>query len=1309
MNDNLQYRYRLYFGVPDDRLDEFAEAYAERIVPLLQKHGLPEGVAQPPPIAPGIFSRIFAIGDMATVDSINKNLQEDSDWQQVLHDLGDEFTTARPDGFVSHSFGIYQLPAVASNTTALGPGRGAWHSYDVTDGLAGGQVNAIVADLNGRIWFGCRGGVSRYDGHVWKTYTVADGLQGNYVDALCVDSKGRIWCGASGALHYFADDAWIVDHRISLVENSITCFLEDSRGRLWCGTYHGLVCIDGSGVTQYTTAEGLAYDQVRVVHEDRDGVIWVGTQSGLSRYDGENWTSFTMLQGLPSNAVTAIAEDDEGALWIGTSPRGVARYDGSSWTSFNDQENLGDKGWIWSICNAGDGVLWFGTLEGIVRYDGQQWQTMIPGDQKGYIGGRSLLADREGNLWFGVSDRIYRYDQSLVSYNSDDDLLTDRISAIAEDADGRLWFGGANGLHCLESGVLAAYSTAGGFIFGNLWGIAEHPDGSIWFATWQGAVRYDGCTFRNFTTADGMGRDDVPDRQGNGKNNILAIHIDSKGHVWLGMMMCGLARYDGERFDLFTTEDGLASQNIQWISEDRDGDIWVCCGGGPDGGINRYNGEEWRTYTTAADGLIAGGYAAVCEDHQGNIWIAAEGGACRFDGETFHTLTREDGLTQDSLWSISEDREGHMWFASSGGGANRYDGQVMQSLSVRDGLGNNSVHQILQDRTGKMWFATDGGLTCFRPPAPTPPPIFIDAVVADRRYEQPDSVEITDSVGLVTFEYSAVSFKTYAQNVVYRHRLRGLDTDWTNTRQRDVEYAGLPVGDYVFEVVAVDRDLVYSTEPATVALSVLRDTRDLQIGELEQRVRERTLELEKQNIQLDQANRAKSEFLANMSHEIRTPMNAILGYAQILKRNSELTGPQEHAVDTILGSGDHLLSLINEVLDLSKIEAGRMELHETDFDLGGLLDSLAVMFELRCRQKNIAWQLQCDTDGGWVRGDEAKLSQVLINLLGNAVKFTDAGSVTLQVKDGGDGSYVFAVADTGPGISPEEQRALFDTFQQGTTGVEREGTGLGLAISQRLAGLMGSRIEVESTLDRGSIFRLAVAMPGVEGPLPQQGKTQWKDVRRLAAGQHVRALLADDVEANRQILSQMLGSLGVDVSVAIDGEQALAQLRAAAFDITFLDIRMPGLDGLQVLERFRRDEAHSAVKIVAISASVLEHEQQTYLDAGFDAFIGKPFRFEELCQSLAELLAVEFEYNEEASVQDASMEPTDWSAVELSAELLDQLGKAAELYQLTELERCLREVEQQGAGTLAAHLRALRQRHDMDGILTILKQVEVRP
>jgi len=448
----------------------------------------------------------------------------------------------------------------------------------------------------------------------------------------------------------------------------------------------------------------------------------------------------------------------------------------------------------------------------------------------------------------------------------------------------------------------------------------------------------------------------------------------------------------------------------------------------------------------------------------------------------------------------------------------------------------------------------------------------------------------------------------------------------------------------------------------------------------------------------DAANQAKSTFLANMSHEIRTPMNAILGYAQILRDHDTLTPEQHRAIAAIHTSGDHLLELINDVLDLSKIEAGRIELQPIDFDLEQLVEGLATMFQLRCQQQGLGWRVEREGDRWQVHGDENKLRQVLVNLLGNAVKFTDEGEVVLQVRGEGE-QYHFAVRDTGSGISPLQQEEIFVPFQQGAQEGHRGGTGLGLAIARQHTELMGGRLQVESALGQGARFFFTLPLEPAQGSVVRWAETRYRRVVRLKADHAPQVLIVDDVATNREILAQILERIGVRVRQARSGEEALEVVRQGLPDLVFMDIRMPGMDGLEALRRLR--QAHGPLPVAAISASVMEHEKQYYLRCGFDAFLDKPFRLEDLYACLEQLLGVEYEYS--AEEEEEVVVP-----VELPVDLARRCTEAAQFYRVTELRRYLEEIEALGEDgrRLAQRLREQVQAYDMEGVLALLNQTE---
>ena len=460
-------------------------------------------------------------------------------------------------------------------------------------------------------------------------------------------------------------------------------------------------------------------------------------------------------------------------------------------------------------------------------------------------------------------------------------------------------------------------------------------------------------------------------------------------------------------------------------------------------------------------------------------------------------------------------------------------------------------------------------------------------------------------------------------------------------------------------------------------------------------------------VDAESANRAKSQFLANMSHEIRTPLNAILGYAQILERSKDLEADQRQSVQTILRSGQHLLRLINDVLDISRIEAGRLELKATDFDLHALLKSLGGMFALRCSQKNLGWRLEGVGDEALrLHGDAGKLEQVLINLLGNAVKFTAAGEIILRVTRQGNQRYLFEVMDTGPGILPEEQAGLFQPFQQGAQDRQQEGTGLGLAIAQRLLEIIGSRLELVSTFGQGSRFFFTLELAPARGEVMAKDEENWAEVERLSPGYPARVLVVDDVEENRGVLARLLTDIGVEVQLAASGQEALDQVRRQRPDLVITDIRMPGMDGQQLARRLWEAWGRDTMKIAAISASTFAHERQGFLDFGFDAFLDKPVRAERVYACLAELLGVEYEYA--TPVADEAEQPLHLEGFSLPEEVYERLKAAASISNVTALAQALDAVEKLGptGQALASHLRRLTQNYEMDQILAVLEQLE---
>lgn len=417
----------------------------------------------------------------------------------------------------------------------------------------------------------------------------------------------------------------------------------------------------------------------------------------------------------------------------------------------------------------------------------------------------------------------------------------------------------------------------------------------------------------------------------------------------------------------------------------------------------------------------------------------------------------------------------------------------------------------------------------------------------------------------------------------------------------------------------------------------------------------------------DAANRAKSEFLANMSHELRTPLNAILGFTQLLARDSSLNQQHQDHLGIIGRSGEHLLALLNNVLEMSKIEAGQIVLNESSVDLYRLLQSLEEMLRLKAESKGLRLIFDCHPEvPQWVHVDENKLRQILINLLSNALKFTATGSVTLRVlsfigQSSSDDprriTLCFEVEDTGPGIAPTELDSLFEAFVQTETGRRsQEGTGLGLPISQKFVQLMGGDITVTSEVGQGTIFAFEIRI----------GRAQAADVRTqpsrqkivgLAANQPTyRILVADDKWESRLLLVNMLSPLGFAVREAENGQEAIELWQEWEPHLIWMDMRMPVMDGYEATRRIKASLKGQATVIIAITASVFKKQQSVVLSAGCDDFVSKPFREETILNKITEHLGVLYCYQEETGVQfSLALQPEEVPLSDRSRESLRQM------------------------------------------------------
>jgi PAS domain S-box-containing protein len=743
--------------------------------------------------------------------------------------------------------------------------KGYWESFDDIDGL-GHECWCILQDSKSNIWIGTRSGLSRYDGKEFTSFSEKDGLADRNVQCLHQDREGNIWIGTRNGLSRYNGSGFSnFTDEDGLADNYIWCIHQDRNGYIWIGTSNGLSRYDGKGFANFTREDGLAGDRAWSIQQDRDGNIWIGTlRGGLSRYDGSEFTSFTSRDGLPSNNVRCLYQDREGNIWIGTT-RGLSRYDGRSSVNFTYQDGLADDN-ILCIYQDRKGSIWIGIWGGgVCCYDGNDFVNYNTEHGLAHNNVLDIIEDREGSLWFACHHGgVSRYNPYEISHIADEPVS----EVIMLDKGGNLRWGSENVLSQFDGNDIKHYSFEH-----RIYDLLEDSKEQLWIGTdYAGVFVYDsvkdleGKEPRNFTIDNGLTG-----------NWVVRIYEDAQGNIWLGTST-GLSRYDGSDFTSFTARDGLGSNLISAILQDSSGILWF--GGWEGDGITRYDGEKFQRYTTD-DGLIDNRVICIVEDDKSNLWIGTSAGVSCYDGKSFSNYTTEDGLSGDFVQRMLQDRRGHIWIATLGGGISRFDGRNFQVLTIENGLPSNNVTGIIEEPDGSVVISTYKGVCKYVPDYKTPPLVHIDEVDADRIYEDPEEIQISESSSSIRIKYHGISFKT--KRMRYNYILEGYDKDWIATWAEEVRYENLPVGEYTFRVTAVNRDLVYSEQPAELRLRIDADTRDQVISELEEKVRERTNELKEAKDYIDNVIRSMVDTLIvlNPDGTIRTVNQAtldLLGY-----------------------------------------------------------------------------------------------------------------------------------------------------------------------------------------------------------------------------------------------------------------------------------------------------------------------------------------------------------------------------------------------------------------------------------------------
>ncbi len=1068
-----------------------------------------------------------------------------------------------------------------------------------------GMIPAIVAKKNGGVAIASPAGVHLFDGKTWRL-----AASHKPPNALAETTDGTLWMsdneGALWALR--AHDAWErhreAGHALAIAaasDGSLWIATDDSAERLHDGKTEPVA---GAPVNGRPGAMLVAHD----------GRVWVATMSGTVYWtrgaDGWHQAQFTPW---PRSAFHAIAEDRRGRIWVGAYGGGVAFGNADTqWTVWTWPATGPFMAGVMSILGDREGSVWFGeNAIGLIQWLGEEWSH------------RAVVDPTQlGSLTYGgfqISKGATPHTLLVAAFEK---------GFLRCDDHGCRQFAAADGL--TEDTRAVVEPTPGFYIAGTRFGLFESHDGK----PFQQVVK--------MPSGFVMGIFESPDHRWYAATNTEGILVRTdKG--W------------GPAADL---NAHLVDMHVRGMTWRKNGELWIATLRG----ITVYRGNDAEQLTSKRIAALPDTVNAVLDVSDDEVWVGGTGGVAVRRGETWKRMDENDGVPGSTVYSLGRGKDGAVW-AGGSAGIGRFLNNQWKTWDTRSGLMNDECNLggMLVDDDGAVYVGSLGGLARFDPNVTTvePPPMKLIWLSVPHLLKGERALHL---------RWTAPWLGPHA--VQYRTRIPGVRDAWSAPTSEDhIDIENVGAGRTRVEVearvegsanwtppLALDVDVEpfwYETPLARIAAIVLliaiiylivrlrMRTLHQRAEALEATVRQRTAELAVKVEQLHDseqralaASRAKSAFLANMSHELRTPLNGVLGFAQLLSRRKERDADDREGLAIIMKSGEHLLNLINDVLSLSKIEAGRVTLDREPFDLETLVHDVESVLRFRAEEKKL--QLTC-TIGvrppRAVLGDEGKLRQILINLLGNAVKFTDRGSVSLRAS-WTNGRATFEVEDTGSGIAPEELPRLFEPFVQTESGHRtKEGTGLGLALSRDLARLMDGDITVESRPGAGSKFRVEISLPEAAAGALVIAKDR-RRVARLAPGQDaVRILVVDDTPLNRMVLAKLLVSVGFEVRDAGSGDEALRIWESWQPHLIWMDKRMHGLDGLEVTRRIRareKSERRKRVPILAPSARALEHEGGEITEAGCDDFVPKPYRESTISAKTREHLGVRYVYDDEA-------------------------------------------------------------------------------
>ncbi len=1188
------------------------------------------------------------------------------------------------------------------------------HAPGNPNSLLHNEITALFHDRAGKLWIGTAGGLDYFD-PVTESFThfthqpdVPTSLGAPKVTCIREDRSGNVWVGTlGGGLHQvirngnqgvpvgFRRYTDFSSHPGTRNPVWVSAIAQDQEGTLWIGTVgEGLFTFDPAGgraTSHRCNAPGYTGEtdvNVYALCVDAAGTLWVGTDK-LGFYTVDTGRRQWRVYGSPRTPLEddalQIVEDAPGKLWVGTWQGGLYYLDTRTgqWTRYATGDARGSitSNKINTVYRDRTGTLWVGTWGGglnikhpakpaIAHYFRESKQT----DSKSLIS--DLCEDVNGNLWLAVvGGGLARYDlatETYVTYRHDprdpNSLADEYMTSLLPARSGHLWIGSHKGVNVFDPNT------------GRFTLLKHNPDNPNSLAS----------------------------------NSVIAMLEDRDGRFWLANTAHGLDRLD-PRTNTFThyrhdprNPNSLAADKLITLYQGRDGTLWIGTGQGLDA-LNPATGafRHYKHQPGNPESLSDNTVSSIAEDHAGNLWVGTfSQGLNKLDRQkgTFTRYRVEEGLPNNAIFSIIEDQHRKLWVSTNKGVSqfNPLTGKF-RNFDVRDGLQANEyyLNAAFQNRQGQIFLGGINGFNVFHPDGITentaiPPVVLTDFKVFNKSVPvgkaegdelslptiitECRQVTLPHSSSVFSLEFAALNYLHPEKNQ-YQYKLEGLETDWVlSGDRRFVSYTTLDPGTYTFRVRGSNNDGVWNEAGATLriiitppwwrtwwayALDVLIAAALLYLAFryfLYQERLKNALDLERlESEKLHEIDSLKTRFFANISHEFRTPLTLILGPVEArLAAVAALPDdhPDKRDLKLMHRSARRLLTLINQLLDLSKLEAGSLKLEPTEGNLLGFLKALVYSFSSLAESRHIILTFHSERTALPARFDRDKLEKVVTNLLANALKFTpEGGSVAVTVSTLATGGtavtrtglapasqqqfVVITVADTGIGIPADRLGRVFDRFYQvdGSNTREHSGTGIGLALTQELVHLHGGTIHVQSEEGKGTQFTVRLPLHEVQGagdavlapddlspePVPQPSgasvgpKTPGVPAIPLDMNAPLLLIVEDNEEVRHYIHDVFAGEYRI--LEAQNGEEGLKKALEMVPNLVITDLMMPRMDGMELCRRLKTDERTSHIPVVLLTARASAESRVGGLETGADDYITKPFHVHELQLKVRNLVA----------------------------------------------------------------------------------------